>query len=138
MAAPEIPVPPPVSLPAQTRSGYDVVPLPEEIDLLNAAAVQASLVTALAPGACWVVADMTRTRFCDAAGCRALASGCDRAGRLGIRFWLVAPHPSVRKVFQLTGVDQLTEVCAAFGGIPAHDADRRPANVTRPTDREGQ
>jgi anti-anti-sigma factor len=114
MAYPEIPVP----LPVQTRTGYLIVPLPEEIDLFNAPAARDSLLTALTQEARWVIADMTWTRFCDAAGCRAVAHAGNRARQLGVRFQAVAPNPSVRKVFRLIGADELVEVCLSFGDTP--------------------
>jgi anti-anti-sigma regulatory factor len=65
-------------------------------------------------GAAGVIADMTRTRCCDAAGCRALARAGRRAQLLRTRARAVIPHPAVRKVLRLTGADQLISVCATW------------------------
>ena len=65
-------------------------------------------------GAAGVIADMTRTRFCDAAGCRAVARASSRARLLGSSVQAVIANPFVRKVFELTGADQFVCVCSPW------------------------
>ena len=65
MTHPEISAPP-----RRVAHGHVIVRLPSEIDFLNAPAVSDSLLAVLNYGAAGVIADMTCTRFCDAAGCR--------------------------------------------------------------------
>jgi anti-sigma B factor antagonist len=108
MAHPDLPFLP--GVPARLRAACVVVSCPSEIDLLNAATVRESLLTALGQDARWVIADMTGTRFCDAAGCRAVIVASGRARQLGARFQAVAPSPAVRRVFQLTGTDSLVDL----------------------------
>jgi anti-sigma B factor antagonist len=92
-----------------------IVALPDEIDLLNASEVGDLLLTVLNRGAAGVIADMTGTRFCDAAGCQAVARAGRRAQLLETWARAVIPHPAVRKTFRLTDADQLISVFATLG-----------------------
>jgi anti-anti-sigma factor len=94
--------------------GYVVVKLPGEIDLLNAAEVSDMLLAAVSRAAAGVIADMSRTRFCDVAGCRAVTRAGHRAQRVGTWTRAVIPSPAVRRVFRLTGADQVIAVCATM------------------------
>jgi anti-sigma B factor antagonist len=98
----------------QLADGYVVVKLPGEIDLLNAAEVSDMLLAAVSRAAAGVIADMSRTRFCDVAGCRAVTRASRRAQLLGTWTRAVIPSPVVRRVFRLTGADQLIPVCATM------------------------
>jgi anti-anti-sigma factor len=98
-------------LPVQFLDGCAVAILPEEIDLANADEVSDTLLALLNRGASGVIADMSGTRFCDAAGVRAIARAHHRAQSLGAWLRVVIVHPAVRKVFRLTGVDGMVRVC---------------------------
>lgn len=54
------------------RADRVVVTLPPEIDIANASQVQASLMAAVESGARLVIAEMSRTTFCDVRGARAI------------------------------------------------------------------
>ena len=85
-----------------------VVLLPEEIDLTNAEHVAADLRDAFAPGVKLVVADLTKTSFCDSAGIRGLTLVHQRAaasgGRLNLAVGLDGPVRRVLELMDLTGV----------------------------------
>jgi anti-sigma B factor antagonist len=87
-----------------------VVALPEEIDVTNADAIGEDLLSALDRGAVLLVADMSKTTFCDSAGVSALVRTFRRAvaGSSGLR--LVVGTPAVQRVLSLTGVDRLVDV----------------------------
>jgi anti-sigma B factor antagonist len=87
-----------------------VVALPEEVDVTNADAIGEDLLSALNQGAVLLVADMSKTTFCDSAGVSALVRTFRRAvaGSSGLR--LVAGTPAVQRVLSLTGVDRLVDV----------------------------
>jgi anti-anti-sigma factor len=116
------------SLPVRYLSGCAVVTLPAEIDLVNVPDVRDTLLAVLNRGAGGVVADMTGTVFCDAAGARALVRASGRAEALGTWLRVVITHPGPRKVLALTGADNLVPVfpdlAAALG---TRDARCRPA-----------
>ena len=61
-------------LPVHFLDGWAVAPQPSEIDMTNAGIVTDTLLALLNRGTPAVVADMTGTRFCDAAGMRAVRS----------------------------------------------------------------
>ncbi len=98
----------------QPADDHVIMELPGEVDLLNAADVSDMLLAALHRGAAGVIADMSRTRFCDVAGCRAVTRASRRAQLLGTWARAVVPSPAVRRVFRLTGADQLIPVCTTL------------------------
>jgi anti-anti-sigma factor len=80
-----------------------VMVLPAEIDLSNARTVYEQLRTALAPGVTVLVADLSATTFCDAAGVRDLARAQDAAMACGAELRLAVPLGRVRNVLDLIG-----------------------------------
>lgn len=122
-------MPPGISpLPGQAPAGYVIVALPGEVDLLNVSAVSDLLLTAVNGGAAGVIADMTRTRFCDVPGCAAVARAGRRARLLGSWVQAVVPDPFVRKVLRLTSADQAVPVCVTWDdALAAHRTCLAPA-----------
>jgi anti-anti-sigma factor len=105
-----------------------VVTLPEEIDAVNADMVTDTLLTVLNRTGASVVADMTGTTFCDAAGVRAIIRAHIRARSLDTGLRVVLTSPVVRRIFQLTRVDGLVRVYPALGlALPQ---PRRPGRGT--------
>lgn len=94
------------ALPVQFLDDWAVVRLPAEIDVVNVSSVSDVLLIVLNRGIPGVIADMTDTSFCGAAGVRAIVHARKRAQALGASFRVVAPHLSVRRVFMLTGGEQ--------------------------------
>jgi anti-anti-sigma factor len=70
---------PEISFPVEVVEGVPVVTAPEEIDVTNAAGLQAALLEAAGPGRAMLVVDMSRTLFCDSAGLNALVTADRRA-----------------------------------------------------------
>jgi anti-sigma B factor antagonist len=88
--------------------GMPVVAAPEEIDITNAEALRAALLTAAANGRDdRLVVDMTRTQFCDSSGLHTLIAAHRRAEAEGREVLLVIPSPAVLRVFVLTGMDKV-------------------------------
>ena len=81
-----------------------VIPLPPEIDIANAEQVRADLVTAIDQGYAVVVADMSRTSFCDCAGVAELLSAGSYAASLGAQLRIAARAKPVLRTFELTGL----------------------------------
>ena len=112
-------------LPVRLHDGCAVVILPEEIDAANADMVTDTLLTVLNRTGASVIADMTRTTFCDAAGIRAIIRAHIRARSLDTGLRVVLTSPIVRRIFQLTRVDELVRIYPALGlALPR---PRRPA-----------
>ena len=97
-----------------------VIRLPAEIDATNAGRIGEELGSAFAPGVAAVIADMTATTFCDSSGARELLLAHNKATADGIELRMVMPSAGVRRIFQLTGLDQ---VLAIYPSLAAGCAD---------------
>jgi len=96
------------------------VPLPGELDIATAPGAGLDLAAVLWAGACVVIADLTRTTFCDGSGATMLASAHRAAIAAGAEL-RIASRP-VRNVLWLTRLDVLLSVyptlAAARAGLP--------------------
>jgi anti-sigma B factor antagonist len=88
----------------------EIVCLPEEIDISNAAERGDELRAAIKTGVAVVIADMTRTAFCDSQGMRQLVLAHDRATEAGAELRLAIEAPAVLRALQITGLDQLLRI----------------------------
>ena len=113
-------------LPVRLHDGCAVVVMPEEIDAVNADMVTDTLLTVLNRTGASVIADMSRTTFCDAAGIRAIIRAHIRARSLDTGLRVVLTSPIVRRIFQLTRVDELVRIYPALG--MALPKPRRPGS----------
>jgi len=105
---------PEISFPIEVVEGVPVVTAPEEIDITNAAGLQAALLEAAGPRRAMVVVDMSRTRFCDSAGLNALVTAGRRARADGGEVRLVVVGEAVARVVALTGVDRVIPIYASL------------------------
>jgi len=118
--------------PVELVSGVPVVAAPEEIDITNAPELRSALLEAAAGGSETLVADMTRTRFCDSSGLHALLAAHKRAQAGGGELLLVIPSVAVLRVFAITGIDRMipnfTSLHDALAHTPPNGSDgrRRP------------
>ncbi len=87
-----------------------VVTLPTEIDVTNADTVREDLLSAVNQGAVLLVADMSKTTFCDSAGVSALVRTFRRATASSSGLRLVVSTPAVQRVLSITGVDRLLDI----------------------------
>ena len=121
-----------------------VVALPVEIDVTNAGAVREDLLAVLNHGAVLLVADLSRTTFCDSAGVSALVRTFRRAAASASGMRLVVGTPAVQRVLSITGVDRLVDifpsVAASLTG-PYDQVSRgdrpSPENATVKADTDG-
>ena len=93
-----------------------IAELPDEIDVTNCGAAEAGLLAAVsAPGL--VIADMTRTGYCDSAGMRMLLAVHERAQASGSGFRVaIRPGTSVARMMGLLG---LTGVLPVYESVAA-------------------
>jgi anti-sigma B factor antagonist len=105
---------PEISFAVEVVEGVPVVTALEEIDIANAAGLQAALLEAAGPGRAVVVVDMSRTRFCDSAGLNALITADRQARANGGEVRLVVVGEAVARVVALTGVDRVIPVYASL------------------------
>lgn len=96
-----------------------VISLPEEVDVTNSGDVREELLAVVNRGAEVMIADMSKTVFCDSSGVGALVRAFRRATSSGTKMRLVVTGSAVQRVLTLTGVDRLVEcyptVSAALG-----------------------
>jgi anti-sigma B factor antagonist len=91
----------------QVIGGIPVVATPEEIDMTNAAGLEAAFLEASALGHDTFVVDMSGTEFCDSAGVHALVQAHKRLRSEGGEMLLVVSSTAVLRVFAIIGIDQL-------------------------------
>ena len=96
-----------IRFPVELVDGVPVLAAPEEIDITNAQDLRAALLDAAAHGPGTLVADLTRTRFCDSSGLHALLSAQKRTQAEGGRILLVIHGTAAPRVFEITSVDSL-------------------------------
>ena len=119
-----------------------VVTLPAEIDVTNADMVREELLSVLNQGATLLIADLSKTSFCDSAGVSALVRVFRRAATSESAMRMVASTPAVQRVLSITGVDRLVDiypsVAASLAGPGDHPSQGgRPDNATAKADTDG-
>ena len=116
-----------------------VVTLPEEIDVTNADAVREDLLSVMSQGAVLLIADMSKTNFCDSAGVSALVRTFRQASAGASAMRLVVSTPAVQRVLSITGVDRMIgtypSVAASLAGDYSGQAE--PDNATAKADSDG-
>jgi anti-sigma B factor antagonist len=108
--------------PVELVSGVPVVRAPEEIDITNAADLRSALLAAAADGPGTLVADLTRTRFCDSSGLHALLAAHKRALAEGGELRLVISRVAVLRIFAITSVDRMIPNFTSLDEALAHTA----------------
>jgi anti-sigma B factor antagonist len=99
-----------------------VITLPEEIDMTNTSQVHDTLVRALDDGTAVLIADASRTMFCDSATITTLLRAHNRAAATGAQL-RIAASPPIRRILELTGADRILHVyrtVAAALAAPPH------------------
>ena len=124
-----------------------VVTLPTEIDVTNADMIQEELSSVLNQGAALLIADLSKTSFCDSAGVSALVRTFRRAATSASSMRLVVSTPAVQRVLSITGVDRLVDtfpsVAASLAGPggPSGQGGQagqaQPDNATAKADTDG-
>jgi anti-sigma B factor antagonist len=118
-----------------------VVTLPAEIDVTNAGTVREELLAVMDHGAALLIADLSKTSFCDSAGVSALVRAFRQTATSGNAMRLVVSTPAVQRVLSITGVDRLVEifpsVAASLAGPYDQPGQARPDNATAKADTDG-
>lgn len=95
---------------------HATVTMPDEIDVTNAEDVYDLLAAVLAKSPTTVTADMTATSFCDSAGLSALSRGQQLVSEHGAELRVALGDSPVRRIFQLTGLDQVVTIAPSTNG----------------------
>lgn len=119
-------------------SSVPVVTAPEEIDITNAPMLRGALLEAAAYGHGTLVADLSRTLFCDSAGLHTLLAAHKRAQAEGGKLLLVLRGAAVLRVFVLTGIDRMipnfSSLAEALAQTPADGQGSHPRTDAGPQD----
>ncbi len=105
-----------------------IVSLPEEIDIVNADQVREDLLSPVNQGAVLLIADLSKTTFCDSAGVSALVRTFRRAEASQSEMRLVVSTRSVQRVLSLTGVDRLLNIYPSVSAALAGQRDSPARN----------
>jgi anti-sigma B factor antagonist len=100
-----------------------VMTLPAEIDITNADMVREDLLSIVNQGAVLLIADMSKTTFCDSAGISTLVRASKRAAASSSELRLVVSTPAVQRVLSITGVDRLLDVFPSVAASLAGPAE---------------
>src|SRR5215469_18626119 len=84
----------------------EIVTFPAEVDVTNSEVVGWALVAAFRPGVTVVIADLSRTEFCDSTGIRCLLIAGNHAVCTGSQLRVVAKDGAVRRALHVLGADQ--------------------------------
>ncbi len=91
--------------------GSAVLALNGEVDVSNTAQVRDAGVKLLTDGATRLVVDLSRTEYMDSAGLGTLVGMLKRVKEAGGAMAIAGPQPRVRRLFEITGLDQIFSIC---------------------------
>jgi len=106
--------------PVELVGGVPVVVAPEEIDITNVPELRSALLEAATDEHVTLVADLTRTRFCDSSGVHSLLAAHKRAQAHGSELLLVISGAAVLRVFSITGIDRMIPNFTSLDDALAH------------------
>jgi anti-sigma B factor antagonist len=101
----------------QLDSGTPVVSVTGEVDLATAPALEQTLLGVVEDRAGELIVDLSGCSFLDSRGLRALIATRERLERSNRPLALVLSNPSVLKIFQITGFDELFEIYPSLGAV---------------------
>jgi stage II sporulation protein AA (anti-sigma F factor antagonist) len=108
-------------------SGSALVHLPAEVDLASASDVRDDMLAALNRDGVHLVVDASDVTFMDSSGVNALVRARERATRLGGSLHVVTRSPAVRRVLQITGLEERLGVVGSIEA--AHACLEHPDTV---------
>jgi anti-anti-sigma factor len=103
----------------------EIVSLPTEMDIATNNAVGEQLLAALHPGTCVVIADMSRTEYCDSAAIRRLTFVSTQVAAKGGELRIVLTSQAIWQLLRLFGADQMLRLYpdmeSALTGAPQRE-----------------
>lgn len=108
--------------PVTVVRGVPVVTAAGDIDITNAAQLSSALLKAAAHGQGMLVADLTRTDFCDASGLRALLDARQRVRAADRELLLVSRGPGMLRILAITRADRCIRNFTSLGEALAFTA----------------
>jgi anti-sigma B factor antagonist len=90
--------------------GAAVIALAGEVDLHTCPEFKEELLRVIGDGATTVVVDLTATTFIDSTALGVLLRGVERLRAEGGRLGVVCVDPSMKKIFEVTGLDRVFSI----------------------------
>ena len=112
--------------PVEVVSGVPVLAAPEEIGMISTPELRSALLEAAAHGHGTLVADMTRTQFCDSSGVHTLLAAHKRAQVQGGELVVVISTTHVLRIFAITGIDLMIPNFTSLDEALAQTSAARP------------
>jgi stage II sporulation protein AA (anti-sigma F factor antagonist) len=109
--------------PSGPPPGVALVRMPTEVDMANAPALRDELLAALDHDGVHLVVDALDVTFMDSSGVNALVRARERAAALGGSLHVVAGSPGVRRVLEITGLDERLGLVGSLEGAFACASD---------------
>jgi anti-anti-sigma factor len=106
-----------LSIETREDAGVQVLALAGEFDLASVQAFESELSKVEAAGAAVVVVDLGGLEFMDSSGLRALVMADQRASKAGRRLAIVPGPPSVRRVFEITQLDERLDLVESASSL---------------------
>ncbi len=104
-----------------SHEGVEHVVLRGEFDLAAVPAFEDRIAKAEAGAPAVIVVDLGGLQFMDSSGLRALVSADDRARRAERRFAIVPGPPAVRRVFEITQLDERLDLVEDASSVSTDD-----------------
>lgn len=117
-----------------SSTGSSIVRLPVEVDLATAPAVRDALLAALNRDGIHLVVDAREVTFMDSSGVNALVRARERAGSLGGSLHVVTRNRAVRRVLQITGLEDRLGVVGSLDEAYACLRDPQTIHTCDPGD----
>lgn len=95
--------------------GSAVLALAGEVDVSNTPQVREAGIKLLADGATRLVVDLSRAEYMDSAGLGTLVGMLKRVKEAGGAMAIAGPQPRVRRLFEITGLDQIFAIYDDLG-----------------------
>jgi len=103
----------------------EIVSLPTELDIATNKAIGEQLIAASHPGGCVVIADMSRTEYCDSSAIRSLTFVSSHMAAIGGELRIVLTSQAIWQLLRLFGADQMLRVYpdmqSALTGAPQRE-----------------
>ena len=88
-----------------------VIQLEGEVDVYTAPQLKQQMIALLEGGARQVVVDLTQVEYLDSTALGVLIGGLKRLREMDGNLVLVCPIPRIRRVFEITGLDKIFDMC---------------------------
>lgn len=108
--------PVPISVTTSEAGEVNIVHVSGEIDVTSAAVLRDALEALIADGRRRLTLDLSGVTFMDSTGLGIVVGRLKRLARHGGTMTVVVAHDRVRRVFSITGLDQLLDIHADLEG----------------------